>query len=197
MRYIAFLRAINIGGHVVKMAELKKIFEGMGFKSVETFIASGNVIFETPTGDTAKLESKIEKGLEKALGYHVATFVRSEEEIAAIANQCPFPPDAVSRSATYNVAFTSVTLGQMHSEKLKAFNDDVSEFSMRGREIHWLCKVLQSESRFVSGKFEKEMALEATWRNINTVRRLSTKYPHRVPDAKPIKAVPGSRGRSK
>ena len=47
MRYIVFLRAINVGGHVVTMAELKKIFVSMGFKSAETFIASGNVIIES------------------------------------------------------------------------------------------------------------------------------------------------------
>ena len=46
-RYIAFLKAINVGGHNVKMDQLRKIFESMQFKNVETFIASGNVIFET------------------------------------------------------------------------------------------------------------------------------------------------------
>ena len=46
-RYIAFLRAINVGGHTVKMAELKRLFEALGFTNVETFIASGNVIFDS------------------------------------------------------------------------------------------------------------------------------------------------------
>jgi uncharacterized protein (DUF1697 family) len=177
MRYVAFLRAINIGGHVVKMAELKKLFEEMGFKSVETFIASGNVIFETTKTDAARLEARIEKQLQKSLGYEVATFVRSEEEIAALANESPFTDEAVSRSRTYNVAFTKSNLGDGHREKVKVYNSDVSDFVARGREVHWLCKVMQSESNFVSARFEKELALKATWRNINTVRRIAAKYP--------------------
>lgn len=59
-KYIAFLRAINVGGHNVKMDELKKYFESLGFSNVETFIASGNVIFEASAKDAAKLEKKIE-----------------------------------------------------------------------------------------------------------------------------------------
>ena len=180
MRYIAFLRAINIGGHVVKMADLKKMFDAMGFKSVETFIASGNVIFEAPKSNNAKLERKIETELESALGYEVATFVRSEEDIAAIANHRPFPEDAMSQCAAYNVAFTNVELSDAHRKKIEAFDSDVSSFATHGSEVYWICRVLQSESNFATGKFEKELGIKATWRNINTVRRLVAKYPPKV-----------------
>jgi uncharacterized protein (DUF1697 family) len=179
VRYIGFLRAINIGGHVVKMTDLKKMFEEMGFKSVETFIASGNVIFEAPKTSTLKLEKKIETALHKKLGYEVATFVRSEDEIAAIANHRPFPDAAMSQCARYNVAFTNVDLGDAHRKKIEAFDSEVSTFAAHGREVYWICKVLQSESNFASGKFERELGLKATWRNINTVRRLAAKYPSR------------------
>ena len=54
-RYVAFLRAINVGGHNTKMAELRRLFEGLGFSGVEAFIASGNVIFETNSRATARL----------------------------------------------------------------------------------------------------------------------------------------------
>jgi len=49
-RYVALLRGINLGGHTVKMDRLKKLFEELGLKNVETFIASGNVIFESAHG---------------------------------------------------------------------------------------------------------------------------------------------------
>jgi uncharacterized protein (DUF1697 family) len=176
LRYVAFLRAINVGGHVVKMAELKKMFEAMGFKSVETFIASGNVIFDSAATDTAKLERKIEKGLEKALGYEVATFVRTVDELAAIDENCPYSADAVSKSTTYNVAFTNIDLGDTHRAKVKQYDSEVSDFRAKGREVHWLCDVRQSDTDFTGAKFEKEMGLKATWRNINTVRRIVAKY---------------------
>src|SRR4030095_10412992 len=89
-KYVAFLRAINVGGHVVKMDHLRRLFEAMGFSNVETFIASGNVIFDSSSKNTRTLEKKIETSLQKALGYKVDAFVRSTSELAAIAKCKPF-----------------------------------------------------------------------------------------------------------
>jgi hypothetical protein len=79
-RHIAFLRAINVGGHTVKMDQLRTLFEELGLKDVETFIASGNVIFRSPA-KSASLESKIERHLHRALGYEVDTFIRTDGEV--------------------------------------------------------------------------------------------------------------------
>ena len=84
-RLIAFLRAINVGGHTVTMARLREEFEGLGFTDVETFIASGNVIFTSRSNDFARLEKKIEARLRAAFGFEVATFVRTNAEVAAVA----------------------------------------------------------------------------------------------------------------
>src|ERR687898_878457 len=84
MKYVAFLRAINVGGHIVKMDHLRSLFESMGFANVETFIASGNVIFDSKTKSTAALEKKIEKELQAALGYEVKAFIRNLNEIADV-----------------------------------------------------------------------------------------------------------------
>src|SRR5262252_1044996 len=89
-RFVAFLRAINVGGHVVTMAKLRKEFEALGLQDVETFIASGNVIFTSRSTDLAALEKKIESRLRTSLGYEVATFVRTAEEVAALAEYKPF-----------------------------------------------------------------------------------------------------------
>ena len=89
-RYVAFLRAINVGGHTVTMAELRKQFGAMGFTDVETFIASGNVLFSAPSRDSLALARRIERQLHAALGYEVHTFVRTDAEIAAVATHAPF-----------------------------------------------------------------------------------------------------------
>src|SRR5580658_2019879 len=104
-RYVAFLKAINVGGHVVKMEQLRQLFSALKFSNVETFIASGNVIFETKSTPDEKLEQKIEKHLEKALGYEVATFVRSIEEIQAISVYEPFSSEAVKAAHVVSVGF--------------------------------------------------------------------------------------------
>src|SRR6266852_6181845 len=89
-KYFVFLRDINCGGHTVKMDHLRSLFEAMGFSNVETFIASGNVIFDSKSKSTKALESKIERALEDNLGYEVTTFIRSIAELAAVARYKPF-----------------------------------------------------------------------------------------------------------
>jgi uncharacterized protein (DUF1697 family) len=66
VRYVALLRGINVGGKtLVKMADLKTCIEALGFDDVSTYIASGNVLFESGERDAAKLERKIERGIEE------------------------------------------------------------------------------------------------------------------------------------
>ena len=91
MRYAAFLRAINVGGRNVKMEQLRRIFESVGLTNVETVIASGNVIFDSRSKNSKAIEKKLQAKLEESLGYTVATFVRSMEELSAIASHTPFP----------------------------------------------------------------------------------------------------------
>ena len=101
---VAFLRAINVGGHTVKMDHLRTLFEKMGFTDVATFIASGNVMFSSRSR-TPSLEKKIETELEKALGYEVATFVRSMSEVVSIAEYQPFSSGEMESAGALNVAF--------------------------------------------------------------------------------------------
>src|SRR5438874_9114515 len=91
-RYIAFLRAINVGGRTIKMETLRQHFEALGLTKVETFINSGNVIFEARAAKTGNLEKKIEAQLRQMMGYDVAAFVRTPAELAAIAAYQPLPP---------------------------------------------------------------------------------------------------------
>jgi uncharacterized protein (DUF1697 family) len=171
-KYAAFLKAINVGGHVVKMDELRELFSGLKFSSVETFIASGNVIFETKSAPDQKLEQKIEKHLEAALGYAVGTFVRSMEEIRAVSEYEPFS----KKGLVTNVAFIRQPLTAGVVEQVMGFRTEVDDFHVHGREVYWLCQIRQSDSKFPAKKFEKAIGGEATWRNKNTVVRLADKY---------------------
>ena len=103
-RYVALLRAINVGGHVVKMDRLRTLFEELDFTDVETVIASGNVLFSSSARSAAALEAKIERHLESALGYEVTTFVRTPAEMSTVAAFDPFP-GMVEDGHTLSVAF--------------------------------------------------------------------------------------------
>ncbi|MEZ0385931.1 MAG: DUF1697 domain-containing protein, partial [Verrucomicrobium sp.] len=113
MKLVAFLRAINVGGRNVPMAELRRHFANLGLENVETFIASGNVIFDAPPRKKAAvLEKQIESHLHSALGYEVATFVRTEKELAAIAAYKPFSEAELASAGALNVAFLAEPLGE-------------------------------------------------------------------------------------
>jgi uncharacterized protein (DUF1697 family) len=175
--YVAFLRAINVGGRVVKMDVLRTLFESLGYSNVETFIASGNVIFETPSRSPRSLEKAIEKRLHEKLGYEVHTFVRTCEEVAAIVAYEAFSRKAVEQASAFVVGFLVDPLDASSTKTLLALRNDVDDFHVNGREIYWLCRRKQSESTFSNALFEKTLGVRSTFRGLNTVRKLAAKYP--------------------
>lgn len=175
-KYIAFLRAINVGGHTVKMDHLRCLFEAMGFSNVETFIASGNVILDSKTISAKALESKIEKSLEVSLGYKVATFIRSIPELAAVAKYKPFADCDAEGNVLY-IGFMSDSPLEESRQRLLSFKTQVDDFHIYGREVYWLCRKKLGESAFPGGaKFEKTLGMPATLRNSTTVRKIAQKY---------------------
>ena len=176
IRYVAFLRAINVGGHVVKMDALRRQFEALAFTNVETFIASGNVVFESPSRDREALTQAIEKRLLKAFGYEVHTFIRTCDEVAAIAGYEPFSRKAVERCGAFVVGFVTAPMSPALTKKLMTLKTDVDDFHVNGREVYWLCGSKQSASTFSNAVFEKTLGVRATFRGLNTVRRMAARY---------------------
>ena len=176
MKLVAFLRAINVGGRNVPMAELRRHFADLGLKNVETFIASGNVIFDAPPRKKAAvLEKQIESHLRTALGYEVATFVRTEKELAAIAAYAPFSEEEMASAGALNVAFLPEELGDACKGALESFKTEMDDFHTHQREVYWRCTKKQSESKFSNVVFERKLKIRATFRGINTVKRLAAK----------------------
>ena len=175
-RYIAFLRAINVGEHTVKMDRLRGIFESLGFANVETFIASGNVVFETAAMDAAALETRIASALQAALGYEVATFLRTDAELARIVAHEAFPPSHLDAAQALNIAFLAAPLDAESVRKLMALKTAIDDFATHEREIYWLCRKKQSESTFSNAVLEKTLRRQATFRGGNTVQKMAAKY---------------------
>ena len=174
-RYVAFLRAINVGGHVVKMDALRRQFEVLGFENVETFIASGNVIFQSGARAEA-LESKIEVQLAKSLGYEVKTFLRTDSEVERIAAYEPFAAARVAAARSLNVGFLNRPLDKRGQTALMTFRSVNDDFHVDGRELYWLCKTGQADSSFSNLKFEKTVGCRSTFRGLNTIRRLAARF---------------------
>ncbi len=176
-KYIAFLRAINVGGHnIVKMDFLRRLFESLGFANVETFIASGNVVFETKSKNAPALEREIENRLREALGFEVATFIRTDAELAAVAGYKPFSQSDLDGAAALNIAFLGDGLDDKSSQRLMTLRTDIDDFHIHGREIYWLCRQKQSGSKISNAVLERAIGRKSTLRGANTVQKMAAKY---------------------
>jgi uncharacterized protein (DUF1697 family) len=170
------LRAINVGGHSVKMEYLRQLFELFGFMDVQTYIASGNVVFSSTTSDTIMLETKIQDGLYQALGYQVAAFLRSGDVLAAIADYPAFSETDLSVARVFNIAFLSDIPDTVSQQRLMALQSDIDRFHVHGRQVYWLCRKLQSESSFSNAVLEKTLGQPSTLRTLNTIKKMVQKY---------------------
>jgi uncharacterized protein (DUF1697 family) len=176
-RYVAFLRAVNVGGRVVRMDVLREIFASLGFDRVETFIASGNVVFESPDTEASALERRIMERLEETLVAAIATFVRSDVELAEVAASRPFSAHQLETAAALNVAFTHEPVDEAAQRRLLALTTDIDDFSVIGREVYWLCRKRQSQSTFSNAALEKVLGRQSTLRGWNTVTKMAAKWP--------------------
>jgi uncharacterized protein (DUF1697 family) len=176
-KYIAFLRAINVGGHTVKMDALRRLFEALEFSNVETFIASGNVIFDSPSKSTKALEKKIESYLQERLGYEVATFIRTIAEVTAIADYQPFVDAELKADGnTLYIGFLADKPGDEAQQRLLSLKTEADDFHISGRQFYWLCRKNISESEITGARIAKALKMQTTLRNSTTVRKIALKY---------------------
>ena len=174
-RYIALLRAINVGGHVVKMEELRRIFESLSLDNVQTFIASGNVIFESGRAREAALEKALEERLQQTLGYPVLTFLRTPAEMIAAAGHAPFG-DTIEDGASVYVAFLKAAPDRSSRQKVQALGGDLDAFDVHAREVYWLRRKYKERAGEPPPPFDRALGVPVTTRNITTVRKIAAKY---------------------
>ncbi len=175
-RLFAFLRAINVGGHTVTMEALRAQFIALGFRDVETFIASGNVIFSSRSSAAATLERRISARLESELGYAVPTFIRTEAELLSLLGHKAFPERESSSAHAVWVGLAGENVGAAAARDLLRLSGSNDRFHVNGREIYWLRKTRESDPSLTNARLERVLGGPATFRNLNTFSRLVAKY---------------------
>jgi uncharacterized protein (DUF1697 family) len=174
VKYAAFLRGINVGGQKpVPMKKLKEAFDAMELKSVQTLLASGNVVFEAPPIDTIALEHRIEEKMKETFGQEIGVFIRTMEELEHVSNSKPFKGIDVTPETRLNITFFSKK--PKSSLKIPFTSPDKSFKILRisGREV---CSVLVLSANSRTGDLmkvlEKEFGRKVTTRNWNTIVRV-------------------------
>ncbi len=171
-RKIALLRGINVGGkRKILMADLKLMFCDLGFTDVITYIQSGNVIFNTPEADVAKLENRVEQAILERFGFDVPVIIRTSKELEYVYNHNPFFNESADVKCLY------LTFLKEHPQKesieqiaLNGFEPD--RFEVVQREVYVYCVGKYHKSKLSNIFFEKKLLVTTTTRNWNTLLKL-------------------------
>jgi uncharacterized protein (DUF1697 family) len=169
-QYVAFLRAINVGGRRIASDDLAALFEELGFDDVATYLASGNVVFNSAE-PPEPLTPRIEAAFDEAHGWDVPTFIRTLDEVGALTGVDVFEP---ADGQKVYVVFGAHDL-EPHQPALDELSNDVDTFVARGHEIFWLRDMEAGESH-TTGELEKALGEELTRRTVRTLERLAKKF---------------------
>jgi uncharacterized protein (DUF1697 family) len=174
-KYVAFLRGINVGGHVlIKMAELKKIFANMGYENIRTILASGNVIFESEQKDINRITSEIESELKKIFNKEISVILRSMDELKKLESSEPFKNIAVTPDIRLYVTFLP---NKTKPSIIKIpYSTETNEFSIISVTSSEIISVLDlSKGKGTTDAMailEKEFGKNITTRNWKTILKI-------------------------
>lgn len=175
---MAFLRGLNLGNRRVKMDTLRGCVEELDVEEVATFLASGNVIFE-PVGDPgrAELEERLQRQLERSLGYPVDTFVRTMDELSRLLDSDAVSSASGDEELNPQVIFLRDRPGARTRERLAALETADDGFEALEREVLWLRRGGLSDAPISPRDLEGALGgPRHTVRTLNTVRRIVRKF---------------------
>lgn len=174
--YAAFLRGVNLGPkRKVSSAELRSLFEDLGFDDVTPFRTSGNVAFAAAKRPEAKLRGEIERALEKLIGTDVVVFIRSAAELRKLAKAKPFSAGQLEASkGKLQVALLAKKPSAAAKKKVMALSTDDDRLKFGARELYWLPIGGTRDSALGMKKIDDLLA-PTTIRTMGTIEQLAAK----------------------
>ena len=176
-RYVAFLRAVNLGStRKAKSAELVSSLEGKGFEDVAAFRTSGNVVFSADDGDPGRITERVEAGLVDSFGFEIPVYLRSERQVRAIAAHKPFAAGVVEASkGKLQVSFLTSKPSASARKQALALATDADRLAIKGTELYWLPSGGTQRSD-LDQKTLAELLGPATMRTKGTVEAIVAKF---------------------
>jgi uncharacterized protein (DUF1697 family) len=174
MRYVALLRGINVGGNtMIKMGELRSLFEALGFEDVATYINSGNIGFNASRNyREADIITRIEDGIEKILDKKIQVMLRTPSAVHKILEANPFEGQFLSHKEMHVLFMKDEMPADLQSQLLDQQTEN-ERFAIIGREIYCHLKLGVADSVLGKGFIEKKLKTPITARNWRTVQKLS------------------------
>jgi len=170
---ISLLRAVNVGGHnQIKMDALRALYESLKLRNPQTYVQSGNVVFQTDSADLAKLAKKIEDSIERQFGIRPAVILRTAAEIRDAIARNPFDKRSAIDPAKLLVAFLAADPAAEARDKLLAIECRPDEMHFSGRELYIYFPNGMGHPKLKWPQVDKALKLPYTGRNWNTVIKL-------------------------
>ena len=169
--FVAMLRGVNVGGNVLKMERLREICGELGFKNIQTYVQSGNVVFDSDRAG-AGLAGLMEKRLAKECRIGPAVIVRTPGELRKVIAGNPFVKEKGIDLAKLHVTFLAEVAGRDAARRLGEIKAGVDRFCAAGREIYLHCPVSYGETKLSNNAIQKMLGIVATTRNWKTVNVL-------------------------
>jgi uncharacterized protein (DUF1697 family) len=142
-RYVAFLRAVNVGRRRVAMAKACELLTGLGLDEVSSYVNSGNLLF-TANGKAAEHEAAIRSALENEFGFEVTTFVRTAAQVRALVDARPFGD--LSPGYTHFALLPQTGLTAREKTAVEVMSNDHDEVLVCGRDVQWLIRSKSTET---------------------------------------------------
>lgn len=176
-RCAVFLRAINVTGRFVKMAELQAAVAGLGYGEVQTFINTGNLVLDSAGLTPEALAADLDARLPERLGFVAEAFVRPWPTVGALAQQAQALLDAWPGATEANVVFLPAPLNAEQQAVLASLGgaDDrlLHEPTTHGAQLFWLCRSKQSESKVSNTLLERKLKLRCTLRRHSMLQKMA------------------------
>jgi uncharacterized protein (DUF1697 family) len=168
--YVAMLRGINVGAHKrIKMDQLRRSFEKLGFKQVKTYIQSGNVVFKAKKVAPAKLAAQIEKQIIADFGLSSSVVCRTVGEVGETLQTNPFLNQPSIDREKLHVIFLSEAPTPEGLKKLESLTTAPDQSRCMGKEIYLYLPNGVSGSSLMKTSLERMLSLVTTTRNWRTV----------------------------
>lgn len=171
--YLALLRGINVGGNrIIKMADLKALFVGMGYDAVQTYIQSGNVVFRAAE-EEQPLRQRVEEQIATTFGFPVTVILRTAHEMTRLLAATPYAPDALAEGESLYVALLAETPSAEGIARLQGTNIAPDESRVIGREAYLLYRRSMRDTRMTNNLIENKLGVAATSRNWRVLTALT------------------------
>jgi uncharacterized protein (DUF1697 family) len=172
MTYIALLRGINVGGHTVKMDVLRGLFAELGFTQVRSYIQTGNIFFESEEVDRQTLRQKIEKHLEKSLGFNVAVCIRTVDELEEIIRLDPFKGRDLTPDTRFAITFLADAVDEILKVPQKTPDGAYELIKMTPTELFVIWHLKNGRPGNSYGFLEKSLNTQGTTRFWHTTAKI-------------------------